>query len=297
MSSNDLINYSIMLKGSSACTLPLMPLPVPIRPVSHHGHRLGAFDDFVGAKIPIQLPPLMPSRLTEKALGSVPGVDGPSLAPAKCPSMSSMSSASSSVSFATSSVSSMSSPASSPNISSAKMVAAGETAEQAERRRQRLGPSCDNCRARKVKCDAQVTVMARDVSSVDLSGFVSGDKVEELLQKQTVSVDESTNVVISNNKLIKFKFCNSCATKSLPCSFTKGFTKEDIVLNNKKKMAGPNSLKYRVGKGKSSQGTFSSRKSSCMGCRKRKIKCEFNTELNKCEGCSKKNHECVFEVA
>lgn len=39
----------------------------------------------------------------------------------------------------------------------------------------------------------------------------------------------------------------------------------------------------------------SSRKSSCISCRKRKVKCVFNSELNKCEGCNKKSHDCVFE--
>lgn len=182
-----------------------------------------------------------------------------------------------------------------------------------KKRRQRLGPSCDNCRARKVKCNAEVIMLSRHFSPTVVHQNSQNDSdsyVEEfasLLPELQLSVLAGSLVavgnytlVLSKSKLIKFKACLSCAGKGLECCFSKGFTKEDIVYS---KRSGPETvpvvmerktavkvMKKRV------ESSGSTRKSSCAACRKRKVKCVMHNRLNKCIGCMKKDSTCSFEV-
>lgn len=103
-------------------------------------------------------------------------------------------------------------------------------------------------------------------------------------------------LVVSNNKLIKYKACLSCAGKALGCCFSKGFTKEDIVHSKRtgptevivvERRASPKVAKKRVESG--------TRKSLCAACRKRKVKCVMHPRLLKCVGCVKKDSACLFE--
>lgn len=178
-----------------------------------------------------------------------------------------------------------------------------------KKRRQRLGPSCDNCRARKVKCNAEVVMLSRE--------FAAGtDDIEEcvlLLPEQKLALALGTPVtivgdqtlVVSNGKLIKFKACSSCAGKALRCCFSKGFTKEDIVHSKRVGPADTTAMMVVerkvtpvkvVKKRTVDVAGAGTRKSSCAACRKRKVKCVMHTRLNKCVGCVKKDSTCSFEV-
>lgn len=170
----------------------------------------------------------------------------------------------------------LASPGSTPVTSVAK-------SPSSEKRRQRLGPSCDSCRSRKVKCNAEITILA----NTNINDFsLSSQENESLLAGDLIKVD-NFNLIISNDKLIKFISCKSCTNKEIDCKFSKGFTKEDILQNKK-------SLKFKnvpkIGK------NDLTRKSSCFNCRKRKIKCSINEELGKCDSCFKRNSQCNFNV-
>lgn len=307
MSSNDLLSYSIMNKGHNVNSLSLLPLPMPSRPQG--------FTKSHNEKGQIVLPPLSDIkfndyttiRLTEGNLSNLNHSSPPSLtsssassSPVSSPSLSNMnlSGISSPVALANpkSDSASVASFASSPPTSTAS------ESSEARKRRQRLGPSCDSCRTRKVKCDAEIIILSKQASTANLEEFFPSHIVASLLENKQVEIEESANVIISNDKLIKFKSCKSCNAKNLPCCFGKGFTKEDIMLNNKKKptsisstSSGVSSTKSKISKKKPNVSSLGSRKSSCSACRRRKIKCVFNDSLNKCEGCAKKDHSCLFE--
>lgn len=185
-----------------------------------------------------------------------------------------------------------------------------------KKRRQRLGPSCDNCRARKVKCNAEVVMLSRhfngDASdnTDDIPEYttLSSEQQQAVVAGTLVVVADDYNLVLSNSKLIKFKACLSCAGKALGCCFSKGFTKEDIV--HSKRLGPSDPVAVAVVERKSSPvkvvkkrsvdlsgaATAGTRKSSCAGCRKRKVKCVMHSRLNKCIGCIKKECACSFEV-
>ncbi|EGW32044.1 uncharacterized protein SPAPADRAFT_61141 [Spathaspora passalidarum NRRL Y-27907] len=226
-----------------------------------------------------------------------------------------------------SSVASMSSP-SSPNMKSRT------------KRRQRLGPSCDSCRLRKVKCDADIIILAKQngLQSVALHhpNVALEEQLNALAQGQSIPINEEYNLIVTNDKLIKFKSCHSCNLKQLPCCFSKGFTKEDIMSNKRsstatspamttttpsvikkskpviKKKALPKSspiisaitqqlkpitpMAIASVKQELPEEQFAAgRKSSCISCRKRKVRCVYNATLNKCEGCNKKKSDCVYD--
>lgn len=197
--------------------------------------------------------------------------------------------------------------ATTPSIASAAVAPA--SSESPKKRRQRLGPSCDNCRARKVKCNAEVMMLSRHFAQNECDSESYAEEFASLLpeHKLTILSGELVTVgdytlVLSNNKLIKYKSCLSCAGKALGCCFSKGFTKEDIVYS---KRSGPEAVPLvverkaaavKVVKKRSAESSGSTRKSSCTACRKRKVKCVMHTRLNKCIGCMKKDSTCSFEV-
>lgn len=119
------------------------------------------------------------------------------------------------------------------------------------KRRQRLGPSCDSCRVRKVKCDAEIQVINEDAITTEYS-FVSSSEIDEiksgkrvLLSSGSLLTSNNSNnnakptkieLIFSHGKFIKFKSCQNCTCKlNVDCCFKNGYTKEDILLNKKLK--------------------------------------------------------------
>lgn len=149
-----------------------------------------------------------------------------------------------------------------------------------------------------------------DADAEDIPEYTGllAEQQKAVLGGSLVHVSGDYNLVLSNNKLIKFKACLSCAGKALGCCFSKGFTKEDIV--HSKRAVPVETVALAVAERKvtpvkvvkkrsvdlSALGASSTRKSSCAACRKRKVKCVMHTRLNKCIGCMKKDSTCSFET-
>lgn len=167
------------------------------------------------------------------------------------------------------------SPTSSPRLENTKI-----------KRRQRLGPSCDCCRKRKVKCDADITVVADFANQYDYSALFSLQEWNGLISGASIT-RASYIYLVSFGKLIKFKPCSSCNSKNLACVFSKGFTKDDLL--KKKKTVKEKQVKVVK---KVVKSDFNLRKSSCVNCRKRKVKC-VGGEVG-CTGCEKKGVKCEF---
>lgn len=312
-----------MHQGDKAVLPPAFTLP----PLSFAGRR---------ADLHVILPPISSYKLTENNLSSLSASTGSYThvhAP-KLGSVSSLVNASNhllqaaavkpltppslalSISLAPSSEASVS-PASSPTMGAASLDPA---LLATKRRRQRLGPSCDLCRSRKVKCNADIVVLSKYSGPEDVAVYsLTAQNLDDLAAGQPVLVDPEYYLIVANTKLIKFKACESCCLKGLPCCFSKGFTKEDIMLNKKVGGAGaalvaapkrrletsPVPAPGKITKKRPASPVASRpvlpdahatnlRKSSCVSCRKRKVKCVFNQELNKCDGCAKKDHTCTF---
>ncbi|EDK45618.1 hypothetical protein LELG_03797 [Lodderomyces elongisporus NRRL YB-4239] len=106
---------------------------------------------------------------------------------------------------------------------------------QQQKRRQRLGPSCDSCRARKVKCNAEITILGLDILGISTEFHLSPLQSSQLQsQGKIIIATGNLSIIYSRDKYIKFKPCTSCELKNTLCCFSKGFTKEDIMLNKKK---------------------------------------------------------------
>lgn len=201
-----------------------------------------------------------------------------------------------------------------------------------KKRRQRAGPSCDSCRQRKVKCNSEIHILSTIPGefATNYQKFnLSESELSQLLAGQPVNLENSVNkLIIQNQKLVKYNSCKSCANKQLPCCFSKGFTKEDIIYLAKKSTSSPTSLSPILNSSKISKPRTltpaisnitaatatdtpnvvikksikklnkedsTNRKSSCNLCRQRKVKCIFNEQLGKCEGCNRKNKSCSFD--
>ncbi len=95
-------------------------------------------------------------------------------------------------------------------------------------KRQRVGPSCDFCRSKKIKCDAHVEIMEIDVL-YDLKLTKKDEIKDEKLIKKYMTEDESNEgfkLIYSNEKIIKFKSCSYCLAKHQPCLYKRGYTKD-----------------------------------------------------------------------
>lgn len=101
-------------------------------------------------------------------------------------------------------------------------------------KRQRIGPSCDGCRLKKIKCDARIEILLQDESIVPLVSdklhhiftkeetlenldtmFKNVDMPKELYEENTSDEDgdawEKTPTLIKHiDKIIMFKPCTSC---------------------------------------------------------------------------------------
>ncbi|QEL61880.1 hypothetical protein CJJ09_004039 [Candidozyma auris] len=161
-----------------------------------------------------------------------------------------------------------------------------------------------NGKTPKVKCNADVVLLSRNVDDEEPEEVdsLSPEQKKKLFDGALVAISGNFNLVVSNGKLVKFKPCSSCATRELECCFSKGFTKEDIVHSKRCTSLGGVGLgssaaagaKEALKKVKKRSEAVSARKSSCVACRRRKVKCVMNSRLGKCVGCVKKESECSF---
>lgn len=298
MLASDLLSYSIMLNGDKA--------------VSHFNPHYARFNPSKLEYHP--LPPITSFHLTENNLQLFNSHLHKSLE-CKTPSLTSLSLALA-----------LELPLSSPRPYTQELFSAAQGAvnpslngEQngQRKRRQRLGPSCDKCRARKVKCDAEVILLSREFEKessdnstdiIDEYLDLNAEQKAQLFSGASVPLALKWVLVLSNQKLIKFKPCMSCAGKELTCVFSKGFTKEDILQNKRNvlgiglmlplsdKRVGANPKVFKsLATGLTSTGSAKAglRKSSCAACRKRKVKCVMD-RTSKCGGCTKKDIVCSF---
>ncbi|KAI5964321.1 SUT1 [Candida pseudojiufengensis] len=111
-----------------------------------------------------------------------------------------------------------------------------KSSSSSPKRRQRLGPSCDSCRTRKVKCNAEIQILSISTFEELISEFnLNKDQIETFQNQKKLNLSGNyTLLQNSNEKFIKFKNCNMCNCKKINCSFSNGFTKEEIL--NKKKI-------------------------------------------------------------
>lgn len=123
-------------------------------------------------------------------------------------------------------------------------------------KRQRIGPSCDGCRLKKIKCDAKIEIILQDESIVPLVSdklhhiftkeeilenldtmFKDVDMPKELYEDNTNDEDgedvwEKTPTLIKHiDKIIMFKPCTSCRKRR---SSQGNHHQDDECTNNKK---------------------------------------------------------------
>ncbi|KAG7743770.1 hypothetical protein KL932_001835 [Ogataea haglerorum] len=197
---------------------------------------------------------------------------------------------------------------SAPELTSIKLAS-----PSAASKRQRSGPSCDCCRARKIKCDSEIFVLA-ELPETRAAAAASGSEIasckflyEDENRYQYFEIDTSQyqhqrfNSKLSRFRYLKFKPCSACRSKKLVCCFSKGFTRNDIIKFNKSERLHQTpekdepkdevALPIMVGPyGKHPK------KTSCNTCRFKKIKCIKleNNPSSDCLGCSKKHLECAY---
>ena len=179
-----------------------------------------------------------------------------------------------------------------------------------KKRRQRLGPSCDLCRQRKVKCNAEISIVltiAEDFATHCKQFQLLAAAEAALWAGSSVEIERGIQLVVQNEKLVKFRLCKLCEVKQLACCFLKGFTKDDIVSLSKKNITGDNKVVKpvsgltkvdrcrTVAKKPVKFDSSLNRKSSCALCRQRKVKCLYSEALGRCENCHRKNKSCLFD--
>lgn len=103
--------------------------------------------------------------------------------------------------------------------------------------RQRTGPSCDLCQLKKIKCDAfiEVKTLVSDLPQ-RLAASSVPDVAKQVCDNELVNeyltndeVKEGYKLILSNRKLIKFRDCSHCLRKNTTATFSRGFTKEDVL--------------------------------------------------------------------
>ncbi|KAG7811106.1 hypothetical protein KL921_002734 [Ogataea angusta] len=199
-------------------------------------------------------------------------------------------------------------PRSAPKLTSIKL-ASPSTASK----RQRSGPSCDCCRARKIKCDSEIFVLA-ELPKTRSAAAPRGSEIasckflyEDEHRYQYFEIDTSQyqnqrfNTKLSQFRYLKFKPCSACSSKKLACCFSKGFTRNDIIKFNKSERMHQTPEKDEPKDEVSLPAVMGSyakhpKKTSCNTCRFKKIKCiklEDNPSSD-CLSCSKKHLECAY---
>lgn len=233
---SDLAEYSIMLNGEKA-----------VAHTSSHYPLSG----YSGKSTKITLPPILDYlRLTEKTLNLFnihSLLEHVNAAPSLTSSLLATELPLSSPSLLSSEINSLSLPEAaqrlvSLSISPAPYTTLATESEEIRRkkRRQKVGPSCDHCRTRKVKCNADVIMLSRsfDVAELD-SDFkdeftLSAKEKDQLCSGSEVRTACAAVLVVSKGRLMRFLPCSSCSAKNLSCCFSKGFTKEDVIHNKKR---------------------------------------------------------------
>ena len=152
-----------------------------------------------------------------------------------------------------SSSSSVSSSSSFSSSSSASNIAIKLASPSIHTKRQRSGPSCDCCRSRKIKCDSEIfilstlsnipsssnnstttTVDEKHNSHIAHCKYISTDLLSNYQYYKIIKDEEhSLNNKLTSFNYLQFKPCSACLSKNLNCSFSKGFTRNDIVKFNK----------------------------------------------------------------
>lgn len=155
--------------------------------------------------------------------------------------------------------------------SAAKSTSPAPVAGRAERagrgalntaKRQRIGPSCDGCRLKKIKCDASIEILLQDEVVVPLVSsklhhvLTRGEIAEHsaallknlglpecLLNDQSTEGEteaQEQQVIKHIDKIVLFKPCGSCRKRRSSngsyhdcCVFSKGFTRADINVFSK----------------------------------------------------------------
>lgn len=158
------------------------------------------------------------------------------------------------------SVSPSPSPSSSSSSSSNRVEKKNTTALNTVKR-QRIGPSCDGCRLKKIKCDASIEILLQDESiitsfSSELHHVFSRQEIldhsntlfeklglPESILEETADDDttEKKPILIKHiDKIVLFKPCTSCRKRRASngqsndcCVFSKGFTRADINVFSK----------------------------------------------------------------
>lgn len=197
------------------------------------------------------------------------------------------------------------------------------------KRRQRSGPSCDACRVRKVKCDAEIIISDyQDLSIDEKLMFDKNTQDNQTFQLSNGFTILKTLVNIKSSrdeKYIKYRSCTACNNRTLKCCFSKGFTRNDIVKYNKFKSESSDEECSVAKRAKTAQTTpppstnfdssssslspkstltapssvtpplLPARRSSCLNCRSKKIKCARLEDSERCTHCDKKDLCCSFE--
>lgn len=97
------------------------------------------------------------------------------------------------------------------------------------KRRQRLGPSCDSCRLRKVKCDAEIQIISSSELNENYSHLNLSDLSNGIIQEINLQNDGYV-LLFNDEKFIKFKSCKHCRCKlNVSCSFKNGYFKKKRV--------------------------------------------------------------------
>ncbi|ODV97787.1 hypothetical protein PACTADRAFT_47639 [Pachysolen tannophilus NRRL Y-2460] len=112
-----------------------------------------------------------------------------------------------------------------------------------KKRRQRAGPSCDSCRSRKVKCDAEILILDyEELSAEEKSIFekpIREANIDNYDYKKNpifklsnnwrivkTQLDNINDYKLKNEiKFVKYKICWACESRNFKCQFSKGFTR------------------------------------------------------------------------
>ncbi|QLL31720.1 hypothetical protein HG536_0B05860 [Torulaspora globosa] len=177
---------------------------------------------------------------------------------------------------ASSGASSVKSTSPSPSSSTPASASAAPASSRSDRKnstlntakRQRIGPSCDGCRLKKIKCDASIEILLQDESIIPLFArelhhvftrqevldhsdtlFKKLGLPDSILEEtaQDAADDEQnstagrTPILIKHiDKIVLFRCCSSCRKRRISnghshdcCVFSKGFTRADINVFSK----------------------------------------------------------------